>query len=138
MLPFCPSGPARLTTPSNTTTFFNFCASHDGVGVTPARGILSEEEIQAMAERIEALGGFVSYKTNSDGSQSAYELNMNYYDALKDPAKNEELQTCVNRFLTSQAIMLAMRGVPGIYFHSLFGSQSWFEGVEANKAQSHH
>ena len=26
--------------------------------------------------------------------------------------------------------MLALRGVPGIYFHSLFGSQNWAEGVE--------
>ncbi len=120
---------AELTTPSDTTTFFNFCASHDGVGVTPARGILPDEEIQQMAERIEALGGYVSYKTNSDGSHAAYELNMNYFDALKTPAIEEDESTCVKRFLTSQAIMLALPGVPGIYFHSLFGSQSWFEGV---------
>ncbi|MEM7333259.1 MAG: sugar phosphorylase, partial [Chloroflexota bacterium] len=118
-----------LAPPSDTTTFFNFCASHDGIGVTPARGILSEHDIQAMAHHIERLGGFVSYKTNSNGTQAAYELNMNYYDALKNPDIAEDTQICINRFLTSQAIMLALRGVPGIYFHSLFGSLSWFEGV---------
>jgi sucrose phosphorylase len=31
--------------------------------------------------------------------------------------------------MVSQAIMLALKGVPGIYVHSLLGSQSWHEGV---------
>jgi sucrose phosphorylase len=31
--------------------------------------------------------------------------------------------------MTAQAIMLALVGVPGIYFHSLFGSRSWHGGV---------
>ena len=76
---------SSLKTPSKTTTFFNFLASHDGIGVTPAHGILPSGEISDMAERVEAAGGFVSYKTNSDGSKSAYEFNINYYDALNDP-----------------------------------------------------
>ncbi len=119
-----------LDTPSDQTTFFNFCASHDGIGVTPARGLLSDAEIEAMAQRVEALGGFVSYKTNSDGSQSAYELNINYLDALGTPGADEDDELRARRFLCSQAIMLALRGVPGIYFHSLFGSRSWHEGVQ--------
>jgi len=36
----------------------------------------------------------------------------------------------VDRFVTSQAIMLSIIGVPGIYFHSLFGSRGWLEGVK--------
>ena len=31
--------------------------------------------------------------------------------------------------MSAQAIMLAFIGVPGIYFHSLFGSRGWREGV---------
>lgn len=119
-----------LSTPSDQTTFFNFCASHDGIGVTPARGILSDRDIVAMAQRVEALGGYVSYKNNSDGTQTAYELNISYLDALGDPTKEEDEALCARRFLTSQAIMLALAGVPGVYFHSLFGSQSWREGAE--------
>ena len=123
---------AALETPSSEATFFNFLASHDGIGVTPARGLLSDGEVRALAERVEALGGFVSYKNNPDGSQSAYELNINYLDALGDPAVGEESGARkAERFLAAQAIMLALRGVPGIYFHSLFGSQSWAEGVRA-------
>ncbi len=120
---------AGLSTPSDQTTFFNFCASHDGIGLTPANGYLSEPEIAGMAARVKALGGFVSYKSNGDGSKSPYELNINYLDGLGNPTKNEDDELKARRFLASQAIMLSLRGVPGIYFHSLFGSQNWEEGA---------
>lgn len=120
---------ATLEQPSDRTTFFNFCASHDGIGVTPARGLLSNDEIAAIAQRVEALGGFVSYKSNGDGTQSAYELNINYMDALGAPNCDESDALRARRFLCSQAVMLALRGVPGIYFHSLFGSRGWLQGV---------
>ena len=120
---------ASLELPSDRVTFFNFCASHDGIGLTPARGILSDTEIEAIAARVQALGGFVSYKANGDGSQSAYELNISYVNALGMPHVAEANSWVARRFLASQAIMLALRGVPGIYFHSLFGSQNWLEGV---------
>jgi len=110
-------------------TFFNFTASHDGVGVMPARGLLSEGEVQALVDATLAHGGRVSYKTNPDGSRSVYELNISYFDALSDPAADELTEVQVDRFVTSQAIMLALAGVPGIYAHSLLGSQSWQEGV---------
>lgn len=121
---------STLETPSAETTFFNFLASHDGIGLTPAKGILSEGALAAMAARVQALGGRVSYKNNADGSQSPYELNISYLNALGDPeATGEGMATVVRRFLTSQAIMLALQGVPGIYFHSLFGSRNWEEGI---------
>ena len=119
-----------LETPSEETHFFNFLASHDGIGVTPARGLISDEAIQQMCDRVEALGGFVSYKDNADGSRSPYELNINYLDALGDPLMEDEPAARIaDRFLASQAIMLALKGVPGIYYHSLLGSRSWREGV---------
>ena len=122
---------ATLAAPSESTAFFNFLASHDGIGITPAHGILPPEEITAMAKRVEASGGYVSYKTNADGSQSAYEFNINYFDALNDPhEKDIPLAWKVRRFVTAHAIMAALQGVPGIYFHSLFGSTSWFKGVK--------
>lgn len=119
-----------LTTPSDETTFFNFLASHDGIGVRPVEGILSPDEIQALVDRTLAHGGYVSYKTNPDGTQSVYELNISYFDALSDPKGGEPLDLQVRRFLTSQAIMLSLAGVPGIYVHSLFGSRGDPEAVE--------
>jgi len=121
---------AGLSTPSNSTTFFNFLASHDGIGVRPVEGILSRSEVQNLVQRTLAHGGFVSYKTNPDGSQDVYELNISYFDALSDPKGPDPLDLQVRRFLASQAIMLSLAGVPGIYVHSLFGSRSYHAGVE--------
>jgi glucosylglycerate phosphorylase len=121
---------AELKLPSDRTTFFNFLASHDGIGINPARSILSDIEIDAMIERAIQYGGLVSYKDDASGIQKPYELNINYFDALSDPRVDESLDTQVDRFMTTQAIMLALVGVPGIYFHSLFGSRGWREGVD--------
>jgi sucrose phosphorylase len=121
---------AELKLPSNCTTFFNFLASHDGIGVNPARGILSDREIDDMIERVTWHGGLVSYKDGPSGAQVPYELNINYFDALSNPRADESVTTQVDRFINAQAIMLALVGVPGIYFHSLFGSRSWREGFE--------
>ncbi|MGA7194952.1 MAG: sugar phosphorylase [Anaerolineales bacterium] len=117
-----------LTLPSNQTTFFNFLASHDGIGINPVRGILSEHEIDSLVSKTLEYGGLISYKQNADGSQSAYEMNINYFDALSNPNANESLALQVDRFMASQAVMLSLIGVPGIYFHSLFGSRGWVEG----------
>lgn len=122
---------ASLDAPAGENAFFNFTASHDGIGMRPATGLLSTDEIQALVERAQAHGGRVSYKTNSDGSQSPYELNITYFDAITDPAQTaEDPQTAVARFIVSQAIALALQGVPGIYLPSLFGSRNWREGVQ--------
>ncbi len=118
-----------LRLPSQQVTFFNFLASHDGIGVTPLRDILQEGAIEELARRTLAQGGLVSYRSNPDGSQSPYELNINYFDALANPDRAEPLENQIGRFLAAHAIQLALVGVPGIYFHSLFGSRGWPEGV---------
>jgi sucrose phosphorylase len=119
-----------LDLPSDQTTFFNFLASHDGIGLNPTRGILSPAEIDALVEQTLAHGGLISYKHNADGTQSPYEMNINYFDALSNPTSDEPFETQVGRFMAAQTIMLSLRGVPGIYFHSLFGSRNWQEGVQ--------
>ena len=146
---------ATLSLPSDQATFFNFLAAHDGIGMLPVKDILSLEDLGNLAARAQSLGGYVSYKSNEDGSQSPYELNINYLDALSDPVEvkkgidnldelninyldalnnpdspEQNTELIAKRFLATQAIMLALRGVPGIYFHSLFGSKNWTEGVE--------
>ncbi|WP_219836963.1 alpha-amylase family glycosyl hydrolase [Paenibacillus sp. R14(2021)] len=110
------------------TTFFNFLASHDGVGVRPTEGILTEAERQLMVDRTLQHGGRVSFKNNPDGSTSPYELNITYVDALTHPDEPDEVR--INRFLAAQTILLSVAGVPGIYIHSLLGSQNHYEGVE--------
>jgi sucrose phosphorylase len=121
---------AGLNLPSDQTSFFNFLASHDGIGLKPARGILSSAAIQALVTQTLAHGGLISFNQNADGGESAYELNINYFDALSNPFGGEALATQIDRFMAAHAIMLSLQGLPGIYFHSLFGSRNWSEGVD--------
>jgi glucosylglycerate phosphorylase len=110
-------------------TFFNFLASHDGIGVMPALGILNEHEMAELVERAQLHGGYVSYKNNPDGSRSPYELNITFFDALSNPGADEPQSRAINRFIAAHAIMLALAGVPGIYVHSLVGSPNNHAGL---------
>ena len=117
-----------LEYPDEGMTFFNFTASHDGIGMRPLEGIVSPDRIDALANRVLELGGKVSWRENPDGSQSPYELNITYFSALRDTEeKSAELH--VRKFLASQAMMLALRGIPGVYFHSLVGTENDQAGV---------
>lgn len=117
-----------LTLPSNKVCFFNFTASHDGVGLRPIKGILTDDEVDLLVSRVNSHGGLVSYRTESDGSKTPYELNCSYIDALTNPNADDEIR--YKRMLVAQASVLAMPGVPGIYFHSLVGSRNYQDGVK--------
>ncbi|MEO8356678.1 MAG: sugar phosphorylase [Chloroflexota bacterium] len=121
-----------LELPSDKVTFFNFLASHDGIGLNPLHGILPEEEIEAIVSRVQSHGGLVSFKKDVNGASRPYELNINYFDALNDPNADEPLDTQVARFIAAHAILLSMRGVPALYFHSLVGSRGWRDGAIAS------
>jgi sucrose phosphorylase len=118
-----------LIPPSETTAFFNFLDSHDGIGLLGARGILSESEIDEMTETVKAHGGFVSMRDNGDGTESPYELNITWFSALNREDAGESLDLQVDRFVASRAVALALKGVPGIYLLSMFGSRNDVEAV---------
>ena len=89
---------------------------------------MPSSQIAWLADRVRKNGGQVSERTNPDGSHSPYELNITYLDALKDPGDSiDPFQ--IPRFLASQAVALALPGVPGVYIHSILGSNNWPEGV---------
>lgn len=113
---------------SEETTYFNVLATHDGVGVVPVKGILSEEEVNKVIENVESKGGFVSYKDVQKVKKEPYEMNITYYSVLADPEENEEIN--IAKYISSQAILLSLIGVPGIYIHSLFGTENYQEGVK--------
>ena len=122
---------ASLRLPSEQTTFFNFTASHDGIGVRPVEGLVPPERVQALVDVVREHGGRVSMRAQSDGSESPYELNITYLDAVanRQVVSTEEH---AKRFLATQAIMLSMQGIPAVYFHSLVGSPNDNEAVEAS------
>ena len=120
---------STLDLSSNDTTFFNFLASHDGIGLNPARGILSEVEIVALVRDLALEGALVSYKNNPDGTTSPYEINVTYLDALN--REDDDDATRLKRFLLAHAILLVFPGVPAIYIQSILGGRNHYDGVRA-------
>jgi len=118
-----------LEPPPPGCTFFNFTASHDGIGLRPLEGLLPDEEFEALVERMQQKGGQVSRRENPDGSQTPYELNITYFDALSAPGRKDS-DVGIARFLCSQTIMLSLQGIPGIYFNSLVAAPNWLAGAE--------
>lgn len=119
-----------LVPPSETTAFFNFLDSHDGIGLMGARGILPDGEVARLCERVRGVGGLVSMRTGEGGAPSPYELNVTWWSALNDASPAEPLERQVDRFVAARAIALSLRGVPGIYLLSFFGARNDLEAVQ--------
>ncbi|MHA0912170.1 sugar phosphorylase [Enterobacter hormaechei subsp. steigerwaltii] len=117
-----------LTLPSTYTTWFNFLASHDGIGLNPLRGILPESEILSLVEKLQQEGALVNWKNNPDGTRSPYEINVTYLDALslRDSSDDERIA----RFILAHAVLLSFPGVPAVYIQSILGSRNDYEDVE--------
>jgi len=110
-----------LVPPPAGCTFLNFTASHDGIGIRPVEGLLAPEELEAMVAAIGARGGQVSTRRDAAGRDCTYELNVTWFDAMGGAA-DEPDSIHIARFLCSQAIPLALQGIPALYVHSLFGT----------------
>lgn len=121
-------------------TYLNFTASHDGIGMRPAEGLLSDEEQFQMVETIHRFGGRVSTRRGSDGAEHVYELNVSLFDALKGTVRGED-HWQIERFLCSQTIMMAIEGIPAFYVHSLLATpndQSGFQLTGHNRSINRH
>ncbi|WP_395278642.1 sugar phosphorylase [Enterobacter bugandensis] len=117
-----------LALPSTKTTWFNFLASHDGIGLNPLRGILPESEILALVEKLQQEGALVNWKNNPDGTRSPYEINVTYLDALSAQKSSDDER--IARFILAHAVLLSFPGVPAVYIQSILGSRNDYEGVE--------
>ena len=110
-------------------TFLNFTASHDGVGLRPLEGLIPKPDLEQMLEAMRNRGGYISTKSNSDGSESPYELNITYFDAFRDPHP-EHARWHQAAFFLSQIFTLSFKGIPAVYIHSLLGTPNDTLGVE--------
>lgn len=106
------------------TVYFNFIASHDGIGLRPAEGLLSDEEIDALVEVMKTRGGRVSERALAGGKKRPYEINISLFDALGGEGQ----------FLCAHTILLALEGIPAFYIHSLLGTRN----DEARVAETGH
>ncbi|ATH79386.1 alpha-amylase [Vreelandella venusta] len=110
-------------------TYLNFTASHDGIGVRPLEGLLPDHERDALLELMHRFGGFVSMRSNPDGSDTPYEINITWFEAMRGTRRGPDPWQ-IARFLCSQAIMLSLQGIPALYLHTLTGTLNDVEGVE--------
>ncbi len=113
----------------NGTFFFNFIASHDGIGLRPAEGLLQDHELTALVNTMQNFGGRISWRTSEDGKQKAYEINIALYDALQGTVKGTD-KWGLDRFICAHSIMFGLEGIPGIYIHSLLGTGNDYEKVK--------
>jgi len=110
--------------------FFNFLASHDGINVIGAKGLLTKKQSSNLINKVKKHNGLISYRSMPDGTKAPYELNINYFDAINNPNEKTLVAKEVKRFISSQSLIIASRGVPGIYIHSLIGSGNYLAGVK--------
>jgi sucrose phosphorylase len=105
------------------TAYFNFIASHDGIGLRPAKGLLSHDEINTLIETMQSFGGEISWRTGKDGTERPYEVNITLFDALQGTVNGKD-QYGEARFLCAHTIMLALEGIPAFYIHSLLATEN--------------
>ena len=111
------------------TTYLNFIASHDGIGVRPAEGMLDPEELQNMIHALQSFGARVSWRNDANGEKHPYEINIALIDAFKGTCRGED-DYQIERMLCAHAIAIALEGVPALYIHSFFGTENDYEALE--------
>jgi glycosidase len=119
----------RLEKVSEYCTYFNFLASHDGIGLMPVTRVLPKRQVNFMIKKAKEHGSLISYKSDGKGERIPYELNVTWWSAINkaDDKVSEELQ--LQKYLASVSIALVLKGVPGIYLHSLLGSKNDMRSV---------
>ncbi len=121
-------------------TYLNFTASHDGIGLRPAEGLLDQEEYEQLLATTQRFGGKISYRQRPDGSMSPYEINITLFDALKGTVKGEDAWQ-IERFLCSQVIMMSLEGIPAFYVHSFLATSNDYDKLKRtgeNRAINRH
>lgn len=109
--------------------YFNFTASHDGIGMRPAEGLLTAEEYDSLMAAMKDFGGRISMRSRPDGTESPYEINIALFDAMQGTVEGKDAWQ-IPRFICSQTVMLALEGIPAFYIHSLLGTRNNQTGVE--------
>jgi len=119
-----------LEPPPPGCTYLNFTASHDGIGLRPAEGLLPQLEIDALVAGMQRAGGYASSRDLGGGRRAVYELNITYFDALRGTAERREDGLQVPRFVCSQLIALSLQGVPALYIQSIVATVNDHERVD--------
>ena len=111
--------PARMG-----TTYLNFIASHDGIGLRPVEGLLNEEELNILVSTMSSFGGRISTRATDSGIHKPYEMNISLFDAMQGSVEHGPDRWQFQRFICAHTIMIALEGVPAFYIHSFLGTEN--------------
>ena len=111
------------------TFYFNFIASHDGIGLRPSKGLLAQQDLDDLVNAMQNFGGRISWRAVEGGKNEPYEINIALYDAMQGTKKGPD-KWQMQRFICAHAIMLALEGIPGVYIHSMLGTQNDYDRLE--------
>ena len=110
------------------TSYFYFIASHDGIGLRPTEGILTDKERDTLVDIMPDFGGQTTKRKKVDNTESVYEINISLLDALKGTFFGTDHMQ-LERFICCHSMMLGIEGIPAIYIHSLVGSTNDYQQV---------
>ncbi len=108
------------------TSFLNFTASHDGVGLRALEGLMDKERFHSLLVNCEKRGGLISHRRMENGEDTPYELNISWWSAMADGGIDPSFLQ-LQRFLLSQLLTMAIQGVPAFYLQSILASNNDFQ-----------
>ena len=104
----------------------NMLGCHDGIPLLDLKGLLSDEEIDAVIATVVGRGGYV--KDLHGQKKMYYQVNATYYSALGEDDR---------RLLLARAIQLFMPGKPQVWYLDLFAGKNNHAAVEKAGSGGH-
>ena len=105
----------------------NFIASHDGIGLVPAKEILKESQIELIIKESQKRGALFTYRNTPMGKE-VYEINSTVFSAIKDNSSWD-----YNKFLNIHSIMFSIPGVPFLYSESVLIGENDYDLYKKTK-----
>ena len=116
------------------TAYLNFLSSHDGIGLRPIEGVLTDQQLDQMVNQLELNGSLFSWRNISQGEQKIYEANITLFDSLWRTPSDPTGVFKIERYLAANCIMLAFEGVPAFYLNAMFATRNDIEAVNKNRS----
>ena len=107
----------------------NMLGCHDGIPVLDVRGLLSDEEIDAVIETVLQRGGRIKNLYGADGQKIAYyQVNATYFSALGEDEQ---------KLLLARGIQMFAPGVPQVWYLDLFAGKNDYAAADRGGTGGH-
>ena len=123
------------------TAYLNFLSSHDGIGLRPVEGVLTDQQLDQMVSQLESNGSLFSWRNISQSEQKIYEANITLFDSLRQTPSDPTGEFKIERYLAANCIMLGFEGVPAFYLNAIFATCNDTDAVNkkrSNRAINRH